>query len=57
MIAAYLSRRRQRAAQARLEALLKPNPQYIKRRLSQLSPERRAKWVMSAGIHSPELFQ
>lgn len=57
MIAAYLAKRRQRAAQARLEATRKPDPQYIRRRMAQLSPERRARWVMNAGVFSPELFQ
>jgi len=52
-----LTRYRQRKAAQRLAATLKPDPQYIKRRLAALSPERRARWVMNAGVFSPELFR
>ena len=47
---------RKLTAAERLEATRKPNPDYVRRRLSHLSPERRERWIMSAGVHSPELF-
>ena len=52
-----LTRYRQRKAAQRLAATLKPKPDYVRRRMAQLSPERRAHWVMTAGIFSPEIFE
>ena len=52
-----LTRYRQRKKAQRLQGTLKPDPAYWQRRLRQLSPERRMRQIMSARMHSPELFK
>ena len=48
---------RRKLAMRRLRASMKPDRAYWKRRLAQLSPEHRLRQLMSAGMHSPELWE